>query len=110
MSDIEYALSFCDAGRPRRVLHPGALLSQLLNDRRLSLTDFARHSGINISSIYALIDGRQGLTDAICGRLAFALDLPVEFWFLAQQRYRYQCYLDELWARLADAQATRSAA
>lgn len=109
MTDLDYALSFCNAGPARRVPPPGRLLKQMIAVRKTSGPEIAQRIGEAPHYVSSLMAGQQNFPDDVCGRLAYALDLPVEFWFLAQQRYRYQCYLDDLRAQLARATQKRVA-
>jgi addiction module HigA family antidote len=66
--------------------HPGATLRHHIPSR-MSLAEAARRLGISRPALYALLDGRAGVSPRMALRLAAATPVPAEMWLIEQARY-----------------------
>jgi HTH-type transcriptional regulator / antitoxin HigA len=67
---------------------PGDTIADLLEERNLSLDEFAQLIGQSPESANAILQGRATITIGIARRLATALGASVEFWISRDFQYR----------------------
>lgn len=67
---------------------PGETIKEQLDDKRLSLKDFADKMDMSEESIKALISGDMRLTPEIAVKLEKVLGVPAEFWNNLEAIYR----------------------
>jgi len=69
---------------PSPVLHPGAVLQELLERYGIPQTELAEAIGIKRTNLCAVIHRRRAVTLDLGRRLALALAMPPEDWLLRQ--------------------------
>ena len=74
---------------------PGEILIDILQSRGISPQRLAEKSGLSISIIRLIVNGKQIITAEIADGLKKALGIKASFWLNAQRQY------DETRARLA---------
>jgi addiction module HigA family antidote len=73
---------------PRPKIHPGVILRKhVLETRKLSQTAFARSTGLPVSRINEIINGKRGLTMDAVIRFAKVLGTSEGFWINLQAAY-----------------------
>lgn len=65
--------------------HPGAVLREYLGD--MTVTDAARHLGVNRVTLARIVSGRAGISPDMAFRLASALGTSPELWAGMQMQY-----------------------
>jgi plasmid maintenance system antidote protein VapI len=74
--------------QPDWVSAPGETIADILNERALSLADFARHIGHTLAHAEELLSGRAPLTMEIARQLESALGASAAFWITRESQYR----------------------
>jgi plasmid maintenance system antidote protein VapI len=74
--------------KPQWVSAPGDTITDILRERHLSLTEFARLLAEPLDAVTALLEGRASITIAIARRLQETLGASVEFWMTRDFQYR----------------------
>lgn len=87
MADWAAMNQFIDRFRPDWRVHPGELLADVLDDRRMRQSDLARATGYSTQQINHVVKGRSGVSPSMALRLEQALSVPAEFWLHAQVVY-----------------------
>jgi len=73
---------------PRPKIHPGIILRKhVLEARRLSQTAFARCTGLPVSRINEIVNGKRGITMDAVIRFAKVLGTSEGFWINLQAAY-----------------------
>lgn len=72
------------AGSP---IHPGAIISDEIESRKLKQKDLAKDMGISPSMLSDLIHGRRNITAELALRLEGALGISAMFWMNLQSKY-----------------------
>lgn len=67
---------------------PGETLSELLEDREISIKDFADSMDMSENTIEDLIRGDVPLTSSIASQLEKVLGVPASFWLNYESLYR----------------------
>ncbi len=75
------------AGRPRRNIHPGAVLGEELKDRRVTIRDFAHCIGVDPLALDAVIRGMRDIDGDLAARLERRLGIPAKVWLNMQEGY-----------------------
>jgi HTH-type transcriptional regulator/antitoxin HigA len=81
---------------------PGELLSELLEERRVSQSELARRMGRPIKTINEIINGKAAITPQTAIQLERVLGTSASFWINAEAAYRHDL------ARFTEAQALES--
>lgn len=68
---------------------PGELLSELLNERRISQSELARRMGRPIKTINEIINGKAAITPQTAIQLERVLGTSATFWVNAEATYRH---------------------
>lgn len=74
--------------RPNWVSSPGDTVIDILNERSISLPDFANDIGLPIEAVNDLIQGRTVITLNFARKLQKTLGASVEFWLNRDYQYR----------------------
>ena len=69
------------------MIHPGEHLAEILEDLRISASEFARATGIDDSSRSAILKTLEPITADVAVRVGKALDMTPEFWLSLQSDY-----------------------
>lgn len=72
------------AGSP---IHPGALIGDEIEARKLKQKDLSKKMGISPPMLSDLIHGRRNITADLALRLESALDISAMFWMNFQSKY-----------------------
>ena len=75
------------AAKKQPVVHPGEILSDLLEDNGITQSKLARHIGIAHSYINDICRGRRGISAVTAIKLACALDQTPDFWLGLQKSW-----------------------
>lgn len=67
---------------------PGATISEQLQDRQMSLKEFAASMGMSEKHIILLINGDVHLTPGMASKLERVLGVPAAFWNQLESIYR----------------------
>lgn len=73
---------------PDYVSPPGETLLEILEERRISIQEFAEISGIATENINALIKGEAEITAGLAINLEQILGIPSHFWLNREKNYR----------------------
>lgn len=73
---------------PAEVFPPGDFLRDELDERGLTVADFARHTGLPESTIAGIISGEQRITAQIADALGGELGTSSDFWLNVDKTYR----------------------
>lgn len=74
--------------RSKIAIPPGATIEEQLEDKNMSLKEFASKMGMPKEQIRKLMDGKTQLTPEIADRLEIVLGVPAEFWSKLETIYR----------------------
>ena len=67
--------------------HPGGVLLSELEAREISVENFSKHSGIDLSVLYDIINKRMSITSDVAQKLESALGIEAGFWLDYQHGY-----------------------
>jgi HTH-type transcriptional regulator / antitoxin HigA len=73
---------------PETVSPPGATVQDLLDERRMTRTDLAGHTGRSRAFVDRLIHGKEALSQEVALELEHALNVPARFWNRREHLYR----------------------
>lgn len=76
------------AGRPKLVSPPGDTIVNILEQRELSIEEFAQRVGLSEARAQQLIDGRRAIDRDLARRLAATLGATERFWIAREHDYR----------------------
>ncbi|RIL09382.1 MAG: addiction module antidote protein, HigA family [Proteobacteria bacterium] len=68
-------------------VHPGEFLQDILNDRRITQAQLARHIKVEPGVISLICKGRRGISAVMAKKLARALGTDPELWINLQSTY-----------------------
>jgi addiction module HigA family antidote len=74
--------------RPDWVSAPGDTIADVLQERHLSVTEFARLLGYSVTEVSELLQGRATITIAVARQLQRVLGSSMEFWMSRDFQYR----------------------
>ena len=69
------------------MIHPGEHLVEILEDMGISATEFTRVTGMDDSSLSAILKTLEPITADVAVRVGKALDMTPEFWLSLQSDY-----------------------
>ena len=70
--------------------HPGEMLSEeFLKPMGISQASFARHIGVDVATLSAIINGRRDMTPTFIMKISMALGVEPETWFNLQSMHLY---------------------
>lgn len=72
---------------PFIAIHPGEFLADEIKARKISVSQFSAISGIDLLSLYDLINGKCDITEAIADELENALKIPAYIWINLQNKF-----------------------
>jgi len=72
---------------PSEVSHPGETLEDILDERNMSQTEFARRTGRPVKTINEIIKGKAGITPETAIQFERVLGIPASFWNKRQKHY-----------------------
>lgn len=72
---------------PGSAMHPGQLLKDELDTRKMKQIDLAKELGIAKNVMSEIINGKRNLTPELAVRLEDALGIKAEFWMKYQMAY-----------------------
>ncbi|TCC99251.1 HigA family addiction module antitoxin [Pedobacter hiemivivus] len=72
------------------LLHPGEVLANELEARKLTKAAFAIKAGAYPSQLTDILKGKRNITAYIALRLEMELEIPAEFWLRLQMDYNLQ--------------------
>lgn len=72
---------------PATATHPGTALGDELDARNITAPQFSDLSGIDLASLYGIIDGSRKLTIYEMQCISKALEMDTEFWINMQVNY-----------------------
>ena len=78
-----------DSFQPNWVSAPGETIVDLLDERELSIDEFAASMGYSVGKAQALLDGSAEITPTIAGRLTKVVGATQEFWLTRESQYRH---------------------
>jgi HTH-type transcriptional regulator/antitoxin HigA len=81
-------LSSALAGRPEWVSAPGETIVSIMEQRELSIEEFAARVGLSHTGAQQIIDGKRSIDRELAGRLAEALGATEKFWIAREHDYR----------------------
>ena len=89
---------------PFEPTHPGELLMEELQYRKISQANFSRQIGVKASLINEIIKGKRGINTEIAMLFEAALGISAKFWINLQNEYNLQKVKsdDTFMARLKD--------
>lgn len=67
--------------------HPGYYIAEIIEDTRVSKSDFASRLGITEETLDKLLDGQVGLSDDIAEKLSAMIGSSAGFWRNLQTAY-----------------------
>ncbi len=73
---------------PNWLSPPGDTMLDLIRAMKMTLDEFSTASGISLTELERLLDGRQRITDDIAVRLGEATGTPSHFWVARDEQYR----------------------
>lgn len=77
-----------DEFRPDWVSAPGETIVDILGERQVAVSDWAKAMGLSAEDAGRLVNGDMPITDHIAQALARELGPSVEFWIRREQHYR----------------------
>lgn len=69
------------------IIHPGATLKEVLQDRNMSLNDLSISTRVSERDIRAVIKGQKNISPSFARKLYYALGIETEFWLNLQLNY-----------------------
>jgi len=72
---------------PRKSIHPGTQLAQILSEAGLSAAELARRIGVSTNRVTQIINGQRSVTGDTALRLGHFFGNSPEFWMNLQQIY-----------------------
>lgn len=75
---------------PNWVSAPGKTIKDILNDRNIALTEFAKGIDQNMDYVNNLLDGEEKITSSIANQLQNLLGTPASFWINRENIFRHQ--------------------
>ena len=70
--------------------HPGEMLSEeFLKPMGITQADFARHIGVDVATLSAVINGRRDMSATFIMKISMALGVSPEMWFNLQAMHHY---------------------
>jgi len=72
---------------PGNATHPGTLLKEELEVRKIKQVAFSKSIGIAANVLSELINGKRNITPAIALKLESALSIDAEYWMRLQIRF-----------------------
>ena len=80
---------------PRPKIHPGVILKKyVLEERKLTQSEFAAATGLPVSRINEIINGKRGITMDAAIRFGKALSMSDGFWLNLQAAFDRACALE----------------
>lgn len=76
---------------PFKATHPGSVLKDELQTRKISQKEFARDIEMQPTMLNEIIKGKRAITAEIAIMLENALDIPADFWMRYQFQYELDC-------------------
>ncbi len=68
-------------------IHPGEFLQDILDDRKISQAQLAKHIGVEPGVINLICKGKRGVSAVMAKKLARALGTDAEVWVNLQSSY-----------------------
>lgn len=75
---------------------PGATIKEQLQDRGISVDNFAKQMHMSDEQVHNLLTGEIELTESIATKLESALEIPAKFWNKLEANYRAKLDTPEL--------------
>ena len=69
------------------LIHPGEIISDILEERSLTQKELAQRAGISETSLSEVIHGKKDISKELAMGLERALDVPRSFWLNLQANY-----------------------
>ncbi len=69
-------------------IHPSETIREMLNDRKISLDEFAVRMGISAEHVSLLMNGKLELTPETALKLEHVLGMPASFWLKYNALYK----------------------
>ena len=69
------------------LIHPGEIISDILEERNLTQKELARRAGVSETFLSEVIRGKQDISKELAIGLECALDVPRSFWLNLQANY-----------------------
>lgn len=73
---------------PNWVSAPGHTISDILSEKKMPLSEFAKKMNLSIKSAEKLISGKLKITKKIAENLSIVIGAPAYFWIKREEFYR----------------------
>lgn len=73
--------------KPLKAMHPGVTLREKLEEMGVVPSEFAKQTGISVSTITDVLDGNTSVTPEMAKAFAQVTKIPAHFWLNAQHSY-----------------------
>lgn len=74
------------------IIHPGEILSEILNDRNISQNELSSRTGVTESHICKILNRQRNISINFAKKLEFALGICSSFWINLQRNFENDFY------------------
>lgn len=68
-------------------IHPGVYVSDYLDEKKISISDFSKYSGCSEDLVNDIINEKADITDELATKISLETNTPVTFWKNLQFNY-----------------------